>query len=167
MRGITITGRRFEGMRESELCALEQTRVQAGKVARLRQKCAVIVPRGGYRSPTLSGMPGGGGDPCGLDGSKRECEALLEVLAREEKTLARMRAQAEKIIARSDMKAEMKEFCRGYYLRRMSVEEAADCIGVSARTGWYYKSDIEAERRARKPRHKRKNAEEMVQKNLQ
>lgn len=167
MRGITITGRRFEGMRESELCALEQTRVQAGKVARLRQKCAVIVPRGGYRSPALSGMPGGGGDPCGLDGSRRECEALLEGLAREEKTLARMRAQAEKIIARSDMKAEMKEFCRGYYLRRMSVEEAADSLGMTGRTGWNYKSEIEQVRRAKKPSHKRENEAKKAEKNFQ
>ena len=167
MRGITMTGRRFEGMKEADLCTLEQTRVQVGKVARLRSKCAVIVPRGRYRSPSFSGMPGGGGGPCGLDGSKQECEALLEELEREEKTLARMRAQSEKIIARSEMKAEMREFCREYYLNRMSVEEAAESVGVSARTGWYYKSDIEAERRAKRQGHKRKNEQKMPLEKLQ
>lgn len=157
MRGITMTGRRFEGMKEAELIALERTRVQVGKVARLQAKCAVIVPRGAYRSPSLSGMPGGGSGPCGLDGSKRECEALLEELAREEAALKRMRAQCEKIIARSEMKAEMQEFCRGYYLMRMSVEEAAECIGKTGRTGWNYKAEIETARRAKKPGHTRKN----------
>ena len=125
MQGITWTGRGFEGMKEAELQVLEQARVQAGRVARLRAKCSVIVSKGAYKSPALTGMPGGSREPSGLDGGRRECEALLEELAREERTLASLTAKGEKIIARSGMKAEMKEFCRGYYLRRMSVEEAA------------------------------------------
>lgn len=167
MRGITWAGRRFEGMREAELCALERTRVQAGKVARIRSKCCIITPKGGYKSPALSGMPTGSGEPCGLDGSKRECEALLEELDREERLLRRMIAQCEKIIERSDMKAEMREFCRNFYLLRMSVEEAAENIGLTGRTGWNYKSEIEQARKAKKQGHKRKNQEKMAQKNFQ
>lgn len=154
-------------MREAELCALERTRVQAGKVARIRSKCSVITPKGGYKSPALSGMPTGSGEPCGLDGSKRECEALLEELDREEWLLRRMIAQCEKIIERSDMKAEMREFCRNYYLLRMSVEDAAENIGLTGRTGWNYKSEIEQARKAKKQGHKRKNQEKMAQKNFQ
>lgn len=146
IRGITMTGRGFEGMRESELCALEAARVQVGKVARLRAKCDEIAPKGGYRSPNLTGMPGGSREPCGLDGSRRDCEALLEELAREERTLETMIRGCEKIIARSGMKAEMKEFCRNYYLRRMGVDSAADYAGISRRTGWNYKSEILAKK---------------------
>lgn len=167
MRGITWAGRRFEGMREAELCALERTRVQVGKVARIRSKCNVIASKGRYKSPAMTGMPTGSGEPCGLDGSKRECEALLEELEREEQTLRRMRAQSEKIISRSDMKAEMQEFCRGYYLMRMSVEEAAEHIGMTGRTGWNYKSEIEQARRAKKQGHARKKEAKMTKKNFQ
>ena len=167
MQGITWTGRGFEGMKEAELQALEQARVQAGRVARLRAKCSVIVSKDAYKSPALTGMPGGSREPSGLDGGRRDCEALLEELAREERTLASLTAKGEKIIARSGMKAEMKEFCRGYYLRRMSVEEAAESVGVSQRTGWYYKSDIEAVRRPKKQGHARKNGAKIAQKNLQ
>lgn len=167
MRGITWAGRGFEGMREAELSLLEQARMQVGKVARLRAKCDVIVAKGAYKSPALTGMPGGSREPSGLDGGQRDCEALLEELAREERTLASMTAKGEKIIARSGMKAEMKEFCRAYYLRRMSVEDAAENVGVSSRTGWYYKSDIEAARRAKKQGHTRRNEAKNAQKNLQ
>lgn len=167
IRGITMTGKGFEGMRESELCALEAARVQVGKVARLRAKCDEIAPKGGYRSPNLTGMPGGSREPCGLDGSRRDCEALLEELDREERLLRRMIAQCEKIIERSDMKAEMREFCRNYYLLRMSVEDAAENIGLTGRTGWNYKSEIEQARKAKKQGHKRKNQAKMAQKNFQ
>lgn len=167
MRGITWAGRGFEGMREAELSLLEQVRVQVGKVARLRAKCDVIVTKGAYKSPALTGMPGGSREPSGLDGGRRDCEALLEEVAREERALASLTAKGEKIIARSGMKAEMKEFCRAYYLRRMSVEDAAENVGVSSRTGWYYKSDIEAARRAKKQGHTRRNEAKNAQKNLQ
>ena len=146
-RGITMTGKGFEGMRESELCALEAARVQAGKVLRLRAKCDEIAPKGQYRSPALTGMPGGSHEPCGLDGGRRACEVLLAELEREEETLERMVRAAEKILARSGMKAEMKEFCRCYYLRRMSVERASDYAGISQRTGWNYKAEILAKKR--------------------
>ena len=157
MKGITMAGRRFEGMREAELSALERTRVQAWKVTRLKEKCNVIVPRGRYRSPAFSGTPGGGA-PSGLDGSRRECEALLEELKREEGTLQRMRAQAEKIIERSDMKAEMREFCRGYYIERMSVERASGFAGISQRTGWNYRAEILAKKRRKSKAAQRKNS---------
>lgn len=156
MTGITMAGRGFEGMREAELNALERTRVQAGKVAKLKAKCDVIVVRGAYRSPAFTGMPGGGA-PSGLDGSRKECEALLEELEREEETLRRMRAQAEKIIGRSGMKAEMREFCRRYYLERMSVDRAADSAGVSRRTGWNYRAEILAQKRRKSKAAQRKN----------
>ncbi|MBP3521974.1 MAG: hypothetical protein J6M56_00165 [Clostridia bacterium] len=158
IRGITMTGKGFEGMRESELCALEAARVQVGKVASLRAKCDEIAPNGGYRSPNLTGMPGGSREPCGLDGSRRDCEALLEELAREERTLETMIRGCEKIIARSGMKAEMKEFCRNYYLRRMSVESASDFAGISRRTGWNYRAEIFAKRKRKNKAAQRKNS---------
>ena len=167
MQGITCAGRGFEGMKEAELQVLEQARVQAGRVARLRAKCSVIVSKGAYKSPALTGMPGSGHEPCGLDGGRRECEALLEELEREEGAMKRLAAKGEKIIARSSMKAEMKEFCRRYYLRRMSVEEAAESVGVTGRTGWNYKADVEAARRPKKQGHTRKNEAKMDRKNFQ
>lgn len=142
-----MTGKGFEGMRESELCALEDVRVQVAKVAKLRAKCDEIAPKGKYRSPNLTGMPGGSREPCGLDGSRQECEELLMELEREERTLKRMTEKAERIIDRSAMKAEMKEFCRNYYLRRMSVEGASDFAGISQRTGWNYRAEILAKKR--------------------
>ena len=154
---ITMTGRGFEGMREEELCALERTRMQLGKVARLRARCDEITPNGGYKSPTVTGMPSARGVPCGLDGSARECEALLEELEREEARLASMIRQGERIIARSAMKEEMREFCSGYFLRRMSVESAAEHTGVSSRTGWNYKGEIYAFRRRKNKASQEKN----------
>ena len=165
--GIAMTGKGFEGMKERELIVLERTRLQAGRVARLRVRCNEIAPKGKYRSPMLTGMPGGGGEPCGLDGSKRECEALLAELVREEKELDVLRRRSEAIIARSGMKAEMMEFCRNYYLRRMSVEAAVESIGLTGRTGWNYKNEIEMVRRAKKTLHTRKNEPENEQKNFQ
>ena len=156
IRGITMTGKGFEGMRKSELCALEAARVQVGKVLRLRAKCDEIAPKGRYRSPALTGMPGGSREPCGLDGSRRDCEALLAELEREERTLESMVRSCEKIIARSGMKAEMKEFCRGYYLRRMSVEGASDHAGISQRTGWNYRAEILAKKRRKTQASSRK-----------
>lgn len=156
-RSITMTGKGFEGMRESELCALEAARVQVGKVLRLRAKCDEIAPKGKYRSPSLTGMPGGSREPCGLDGGRRECEAMLAELEREEEELERMVRTAEKILARSCMKAEMKEFCRCYYLRRMSVEAASDHAGVSQRTGWNYRAEILAKKRRKTETAARKN----------
>lgn len=165
--GITMTGKGFMGMREEELVVLERTRLQAGRVARILVRCSVITPKGGYRSPSFTGMPGGGGEPSGLDGSKRECEALLAELEREEKAFAALKKQSEKIITRSGMKAEMQEFCRNYYIRRMSVEAAAENIGLTGRTGWNYKSEIEMARRAKNPVHTRKNETPKAEKNFQ
>lgn len=154
-------------MREAELSTLEQARVQVGKVARIRARCNEITPKGAYRSPSLTGMPGGSGEPCGLDGSRRDCEKLLDELHAEEQRLASLRRMGEKIISRSTMKPEMKEFCRLYYLRRMSVEDAADGIGMTGRTGWNYKAEIEAVRRGKNPAHTRKNRVKNSQKNFQ
>lgn len=159
MRGITMAGKGFDGMRESELCALEAVRVQTGKVMRLRAKCDEIAPKGKYRSPSLTGMPGGSREPCGLDGGRRECEALLAELDREERTLEQMAKAADKIIAKSDMKAEMKEFCRGYYLRRMSVETASAHAGISERTGWNYRAEILAKKRRKNQTAQRKTGD--------
>ena len=156
IHGITVAGKGFEGMREAELRALEEARVQAGKVARLRTKCSVIVAKGEYRSPDFDGMPGGAGEPCGLDGSKRECEALLTELEREEAVLVRMTCRCEKIIARSSMKAEMREFCRNYYLRRMGVDAAADYAGICRRTGWNYRAEILGKKRRKNQTRKEK-----------
>ena len=158
IRGITMTGKGFEGMREAELCALEAARVQVGKVARLRTKCNEIAPKGSYKSPSLTGMPGGSKEPCGLDGSRKDCEALLEELEREERTLESMVRRCEKIIDRSGMKAEMKEFCRNYYLRRMGVDSAADYAGISRRTGWNYRAEILAKKRRKTEAAQRKNS---------
>ena len=156
-RGITMTGKGFEGMSDAELCALEEARVQVGRVLRLRAKCDEIAPKGRYRSPSLSGAPGGGGTPCGLDGSRQDCEALLAELEREEKRLDRMKQKCERIIARSGMKAEMKEFCRSYFLRRLSVEAASDSAGISPRTGWNYRSKIFTKKRPKSKTAQRKN----------
>ena len=163
---ITMTGR-FEGMREAELDVLERTRLQAGRVARIRARCSEIAPKGQYKSPRISGMPGGSKEPCGLDGSKRECEALLAELEREEKCFDQLARQSERIISRSTMKPEMREFCRNYYIRRMSVEGAAENIGRTGRTGWNYKNEIEMIRRAKNPAHSRKNEPKNDQKNFQ
>lgn len=154
MRGITMAGRGFEGMREAELNALEETRVQAGRVARLRARCSVIVEKGAYQSPSFSGMPGGG-TPSGLDGSRQKCEKLLTETEREEARLASLARQAEKIIAKSTMKAEMRAFCRAYYIERKSVEAAAQSAGMTGRTGWNYKSEIEGCRKVKKAVHTR------------
>lgn len=139
-------------MREAELAQLEAARVQVGKVARIRAKCNVIVPKGTYQSPAFTGMPGGSGEPCGLDGSKRECEKLLAELARAEVRLKQLTRQAEGIIARSGLKADKREFCRAYYLRRLSVEEAALSAGMCARTGWNYKAELEQVKKGKKHR---------------
>ena len=146
-RGITMTGKGFDGMRESELRTLEDARVQAGVVMRLREKCCVIAPKGRYKSPALTGMPGGSREPCGLDGSKSECERLLNELESEEKRLEALRREGEKIINRSGMDAEMRAFCRAYFFERKSVERAAEHAGVSERTGWNYKAEIFAKKR--------------------
>lgn len=155
---ITMTGRGFEGMREAELTALERTRVQIGKVERLRARCGEIAPKGAYRSPIVTEMPSARGVPCGLDGSARECEALLEELAREEARMTSMVSKGEEIIRRAGMKEEMREFCRCYFLRRMSVERAAERTGVSSRTGWNYKREIFSCRRRKSQSAKEKNA---------
>lgn len=166
MRGITMRGRGFDGMREAELNVLEDTRVQAGKVARLRARCSVIVEKGAYQSPSFSGMPGGGA-PSGLDGSSQKCEKLLIEAEREEARLKALVRQAEKIIAKSDMKPEMRAFCRAYYIERQSVEEAAQSAGMTGRTGWNYKAEIEGCRRAKNAAHTRKNEAKNAQKNFQ
>lgn len=155
-RGITMTGKGFKGMRMREICVLDEARVQVGRVLRLRAKCDEIAPKGRYRSPSISGAPGGG-TPCGLDGSQQECEALLAELEREEQRLERMKQKCERIIANSGMKAEMKEFCRRYYLCRLSVERASDFAGISKRTGWNYMSQISAKKRTKSEAAQRKN----------
>ena len=154
---ITLTGRGFEGMRETELTALERTRVQIGKVERLRARCNEIAPKGAYRSPVFTGMPAAKSVPCGLDGGARECEALLEEMEREEAKLRSMLRKGEEIIRKACMKEEMREFCRGYFLRRMSVEHAAERCGVTGRTGWNYKNEILACRRRKREVQQGKN----------
>lgn len=167
--GITWagSGRGFEGMTESELRTLEDARVQAGKLARIRARCSVIAPKGAYKSPSLTGMPRGNSEPCGLDGSRQECEKLLQELETEERRYAEVKKACERILKKSTMKPELREFCRLYYLRRMSVEQAAESMGMAGRTGWNYKGKIEAARKAKKPCHKRENRAENDQKNFQ
>lgn len=139
-------------MREAELARLEAARVQVGRVARIRAKCNVIVPKGAYQSPNFTGMPGGSGDPCGLDGSKRECEKLLAELQHATVRMRQLIRQAERIIARSGFREDKMEFCRAYYLRRMNVEEAAKEAGVSERSGWRYKAELEHIKKSKKTR---------------
>jgi len=139
-------------MREAELAQLEAARVQVGKVARIRAKCNVIVPKGTYQSPAFTGMPGGSGEPCGLDGSMRECEKLLAELRYAQARLKQLNRQAERIIARAGFHEDKREFCRAYYLRRMSVGEAAKEAGVSERSGWRYKAELEHVKKSKKTR---------------
>lgn len=140
--GITLTGRGFEGMKEKELRELEDTRAQARAVNALRKKCNEIAPKGRYRSPAFDGMPGGKGEPCGLDGGRRECEALLEELEREEKKFARMIGRCEKIIERSSMTPGMRGFVRRYFFCDMSVKDTMESMGMSEDAGWKYKRKI-------------------------
>lgn len=156
IHGITVAGKGFEGMRGADLRALEDTRAQVGNVARLRAKCDEIVTKGEYRSPAFDGVADGAGEPCGLDGSKRECEALLTELEREKDLLARMIRKCEKIIDRSGMNAEMRKFCRNYYLRRMGVDAAADYAGICRRTGWNYRAEILGKKRRKNQTRKEK-----------
>lgn len=153
VQGITMAGKGFDGMRKSELKALEDAKLQARKVRALNAKCDEIAPNGRYRSPMLTGMPGGRGEPCGLDGSKSECEKLLEERDREKRKLDQMIRKCEKSMEKSGMKAELKEFCRNYFFGDMSVENAIDRMGMSAATGWNYKAEIYAKKR-RKTRKK-------------
>lgn len=129
-------------MRAEELRVLEETRVQAGRVMRLRMKCGEIVPGGGYRSPQITGMSSGRGEACGLDGSRQACEELLCRLEQEERAFRALAREAGQIITRQPMKAEMKAFCRGYFVKRLSVERAAERAGISPRTGWNYKAEL-------------------------
>lgn len=156
IHGITVAGKGFEGMREAELRVLEDTRTQVGTVAKLRARCNEIVVRGEYRSPAFDGMAGGAEEPCGLDGSEEECNALLTELEREEAALARMISKCEKIIDRSRMNAEMRKFCRNYYLRRMGVDAAADYAGICRRTGWNYRAEILGKKRRKNQTRKEK-----------
>ena len=167
--GITWagSGKGFEGMTERELRTLEDARVQAGKLASIRARCSVIAPKGAYKSPSLTGMPRGNSEPCGLDGSRQECEKLLQELETEERRYAEIKKACERILKKSSMKPELREFCRLYYLRRMSVEQAAESLGLTGRTGWNYKEKLEAVRRAKNPCHKRENTAENDQKIFQ
>ena len=127
---------------EKELRILKYTRRQLEIVNNARKRCnEVVTAHKSVKSPRIDGMPRGNHQPHGLDGSASECEAILDMLKREEKKLKQYRDAAQKIINR--FPPAIYGFCLYYYLEGMSVERTARMIDRSERAAWEYKAFIE------------------------
>ena len=117
-----------------ERALLRRTRNQVKYVLVLRRRARCLPLNGGYRSPQLTGMPKGGGMPCGLDGSRERNEAELKELEDAEAALAELQGQALRVIDRLDWKLNV--FARLYYLDGMDVPEIAERLEITQSSCW-------------------------------
>ena len=120
---------------------LLRTRAQVELVRRLGEKLRAMEP--GVRAVEMTGMPRGGGLPCGLDAALAKKDALERLLTQE---CARLRRYEEEARREMDtMRPEIYAFAAMYYLCAMSVEETAEALGRSERQCMRYKQTAEQE----------------------
>ena len=130
-----------------ERALLRRTRSQKKYVMALERKAQRLPCRGDYRSPGFDGMPGGGGVPCGLDGSKERNDAELKRLEEAQDTLSALQIEAEKIIGGLDWRLSI--FARLYFIEALEVQEIAAQIEKDDSTCWRYLRTINGTKRRR------------------
>lgn len=118
---------------------LRRVRAQVGLLRQLGEQLEAAKTT--LRAVELTGMPKGGGLPCGLDVRLSKKDALERIIRRESAVLRRFEREAR---AEMDMmKPELYAFSAMYYLGGLSIEEAGEIIGRSKRQCMRYKKEIE------------------------
>lgn len=123
------------------------TRNQKRRLERLRARLACSPVRGGYRSPSFSGMPAGGGAPCGLDGDARANEAELATYERAQEEYKVLREEAECIA--NQMDERIASFAHSYFVDGKDMSAVSEEIGKDITTCWDYLNRIKGTYRRR------------------
>lgn len=126
---------------------LFDTRNQKRRLEHLRARLACSPVRGGYRSPSFSGMPTGVGTPCGLDGDARTNEAELATYERAQSEYEELREEAERIANRMDER--IASFAHSYFVDGKDMRDVCTEIGKDITTCWDYLNRIKGTYRRR------------------
>lgn len=123
------------------------TRNQKRRLERLRARLACSPVRGGYRSPSFSGMPTVGGTPCGLDGDARANEAELSTYERAQAEYDELQEEAARII--QSMDERIAAFAYSYFVDGKDMRDVCVEIGKDITTCWDYLNRIKGTYRRR------------------
>lgn len=134
----------MEGMSRRD--KLKRVRAQVKLVRQLGERLQEMNQP--VRAVSLTGMPRGGGLPCGLDARLAKKDAMERMIEHESARLHRYEEEARREM--DTMNPDVYAFCLMYYLCAMTLEETVETLGRSERQCLRYKRAAERERPAGK-----------------